>query len=224
MHKLKFIEQHVPPDVQLILIGHSIGCYMILNMLDALPEGKVVRSFMLMPTIERMALSPNGQTMTPILRYLRWLIVFCALILSLLPKRIRSKLVNWHYRDNDFPPCVHRGILDTLNPWSANYATFLGKVEMNTVTDLQRHLVKKHSQKLSFYYGSTDHWAPVKYYYEFKADFPDIDVRICTQNIRHAFVMDRKEGQEMARIVWQWIETHNSLESAISTNGHSKTS
>lgn len=41
-HKLAFIRQFVPPDVRIILIGHSIGCYMILHMLEELPPHQVV--------------------------------------------------------------------------------------------------------------------------------------------------------------------------------------
>lgn len=209
-HKLQFIEENIPSDVQLILIGHSIGCYMILNMLDSLPKERVVRCFMLMPTIERMAASPNGLTVTPVLQYFRWLIVLCALFLLLIPESIRSKLVSWYYQGSDHPECVDRSIVNTLTPWTANYSTYLGKQEMNKVTGLQKHLVKKHSDKLSLYYGTKDDWAPVQYYHDFKSEFPDVDARLCNMNLKHAFVMERKEGQDMAKILWQWLETHHS--------------
>lgn len=40
-HKLGFLLEHVPRDTHLILIGHSIGCYIILEMMKRDPELKV---------------------------------------------------------------------------------------------------------------------------------------------------------------------------------------
>lgn len=40
-HKLSFLLEHVPRDTHLILIGHSIGCYIILEMMKRDPELKV---------------------------------------------------------------------------------------------------------------------------------------------------------------------------------------
>lgn len=99
--------------------------------------------------------------------------------------------------------------MNTLNPWTSNFSTYLGKLEMNKVTNLQKDLVRRHSGKLCFYYGSKDDWAPVQYYYDFKLEFPDVDTRLCSLNMKHAFVMELKEGQDMAEIVWKWLETHH---------------
>lgn len=40
-HKLAFIRTHVPEGTNLILVGHSIGCYIILEMMKRSPELKV---------------------------------------------------------------------------------------------------------------------------------------------------------------------------------------
>ena len=32
-HKVAFIEEHVPADCELTLVGHSVGCYVILQLL-----------------------------------------------------------------------------------------------------------------------------------------------------------------------------------------------
>ncbi|KAL0170216.1 hypothetical protein M9458_034812, partial [Cirrhinus mrigala] len=39
-HKLAFLRKHVPRDTNLLLIGHSIGCYIILEMMKRDPELK----------------------------------------------------------------------------------------------------------------------------------------------------------------------------------------
>uniref|UniRef100_A0A4W5PPF8 Lipid droplet-associated hydrolase n=1 Tax=Hucho hucho TaxID=62062 RepID=A0A4W5PPF8_9TELE len=55
-HKLVFLREHVPRGTCLVLVGHSVGCYIILEMMTWDPELQVVKSVMLFPTIERMAL------------------------------------------------------------------------------------------------------------------------------------------------------------------------
>lgn len=40
-HKLAFLRKHVPRETSLILVGHSIGCYIILEMIKRDPELKV---------------------------------------------------------------------------------------------------------------------------------------------------------------------------------------
>lgn len=211
-HKVRFIRDHVPPDVSLILIGHSIGCYMILNMLEQLPSSRVLRCFMLFPTIERMAVSPNGVSMTPLLRYLRWLIVAAALLLVVLPEEIRKAFIRFHFRKVDVAECLYKGVLHTLTPWTANFTTYLARIEMGQVTELQKDLVSKHLRKLSFYYGASDQWAPAQFYYELMTAFPEADARLCNLNLKHAFVISKKESKSMAEILWQWTKSHQCTE------------
>lgn len=40
-HKLAFIRTHVPRETSLVLVGHSIGCYIILEMMKRSPDLKV---------------------------------------------------------------------------------------------------------------------------------------------------------------------------------------
>lgn len=37
-HKIAFLRAHVPKDVKLILIGHSVGTYMTLHVMKRVPE------------------------------------------------------------------------------------------------------------------------------------------------------------------------------------------
>lgn len=40
-HKLAFFRKHIPKETRLVLVGHSIGCYIILEMMKRHPELKV---------------------------------------------------------------------------------------------------------------------------------------------------------------------------------------
>ena len=41
VHKLAFLKKHVPKETRLVLLGHSIGCYIILDMMKRNPELQV---------------------------------------------------------------------------------------------------------------------------------------------------------------------------------------
>ncbi|KAL6051512.1 hypothetical protein STEG23_011317 [Scotinomys teguina] len=110
-HKIAFLRAHVPKDVKIILIGHSIGSYLSLQVMKRAPElpekkgslrglsisrggagkrtpycangnrvtffrqktldQKVIHTFLLFPTIERMSETPNGSS------YCVWSDVVC---------------------------------------------------------------------------------------------------------------------------------------------------
>uniref|UniRef100_A0A8C6P4K6 Lipid droplet-associated hydrolase n=1 Tax=Nothobranchius furzeri TaxID=105023 RepID=A0A8C6P4K6_NOTFU len=170
--------------VELVLVGHSIGCYMILEMLKRNPELKVLKAILLFPTIERMAQSPQGKVMTPVLCQMRYLAYLPVFLLSLLPGAVQALLV--------------RLVLTDFIPPAAN-SMYLGGQEMRKVLERDNLTIEKNLDKLIFYYGAADHWCPVTYFHDIRRDFPQGDFQLCDKGFRHAFVLDA--GQEVAQMV-----------------------
>lgn len=54
---------------------------------------QVLKAIMLFPTIERMAQTPQGRVMTPVLCQMRYVAYFPLFLLSLLPERLKSSLI-----------------------------------------------------------------------------------------------------------------------------------
>uniref|UniRef100_A0A672Y7T4 Lipid droplet-associated hydrolase n=1 Tax=Sphaeramia orbicularis TaxID=375764 RepID=A0A672Y7T4_9TELE len=189
-HKLAFLRKHVPRETSLVLVGHSIGCYIILDMMKRDPELKVLKAVMLFPTIERMALSPQGRVMTPVLCHMRYVAYLPLFLLSLLPERLKSSLIKLV-------------LVKCVSLFFVANAMYMGGQEMKKVLERDNVTIKKHLKKLIFYYGATDHWCPVQYYHDIKQDFPNGDFRLCENGFRHAFVLDA--GREVANMVVEWI-------------------
>ena len=61
-HKRRLIEKMIDPDLEIIMVSHSIGSFMMLHLMQNRPM--VSRAFGLMPTIENMEEAPEGQKMT----------------------------------------------------------------------------------------------------------------------------------------------------------------
>ncbi|XP_008050286.2 lipid droplet-associated hydrolase [Carlito syrichta] len=115
-HKLAFLRTHVPKEMKLVLIGHSVGSYISLQMLKREPELPVIRSFLLFPTIERISESPNGRIATPFLCWFRYVLYAAGyLILKPCPEKIKSLLIGMGLQvmnlENEFSP------LNVLEPF-----------------------------------------------------------------------------------------------------------
>ena len=98
IHKQCFIDKYVPEDVTLHLIGHSIGAKICTELLARFSASSVKRqasAYLLFPTLERMAETPNGRKLWPILGPLRKPVVLVASLLYRLPESWLASIVRW---------------------------------------------------------------------------------------------------------------------------------
>ncbi|XP_031758842.1 lipid droplet-associated hydrolase isoform X2 [Xenopus tropicalis] len=204
-HKLSFMKEHVPADIKLILIGHSIGCYIILEMMKRAADLKVLQSIMLFPTIERMAQSPQGKIMTPLLCSLRYVFYMPLYLLSFLPENLKTSLVRFVLRGiKSVDEASVEACLNLFRMDCAANAMYMGSQEMVKVLERDNNTIKRNLQKLIFYYGATDNWCPVQYYEEMKKAFPEGSILLCEKGIRHAFVLD--SSNEVATMTIDWLK------------------
>jgi len=208
-HKLAYIHDFIPSSKRLILIGHSIGCYMILKMLSAETDNSlsncrdVAKCYLLFPTVEHMALSPNGQFYTPLLKYFRWLVPLLTLPLKFLPYRLIQFLVEWYFGGGQIPKCMVEATMKLLSSSSCENCLYMASTEMQSVCKLDMDTVAKNIDRFCFYYGTKDAWCPTEYYHKMKKLFPAAEIYLCSHGIEHAFVLHHSE--EMASVVSDWL-------------------
>ncbi|XP_069829215.1 lipid droplet-associated hydrolase isoform X2 [Dendropsophus ebraccatus] len=209
-HKLYFLKQNVPADIKLVLIGHSIGCYIILEMMKRSPELKVFKSILLFPTIERMAQTPQGRVMAPLLCSLRYVVYMPMYLISLLPDFMKTFLVKFALRSiKSVDETVVGASLNLFKMECAANAMYMGSQEMVEVLERDNDTIKQHLNKLIFYYGATDNWCPVQYYEDIRKDFPKGNIWLCDKGYRHAFVLD--SSKEVASLVINWMNKQPNL-------------
>uniref|UniRef100_A0A8C7F4C2 Lipid droplet-associated hydrolase n=1 Tax=Oncorhynchus kisutch TaxID=8019 RepID=A0A8C7F4C2_ONCKI len=184
-HKLVFLSEHIPRDTCLVLMGHSVGCYIILEMLTLDPELQVVKSVMPIPTIEP------------------YLPVF---LLSLLPEVFSSiQQASRH----SVTVWLNVRIGKTSDVSNFECGMIIGARHVRSSISETALWMFCHSYvQLVFYYGACDHWYHVQYHQETKRDFPNGDIRLCSRGIRHALVLDT--GKEVADMIVEWI--HGNLQ------------
>lgn len=205
-HKVAFIEEYFPSDCQLILIGHSIGAYIILKLLEhyGAKQKKISKGIFLFPTIERMAISPNGRFATPVSNYLSWPVVAVSWGLSCIPMALKTWLVNWWFSKRNVHEDCKSAVIELVTSHSIRNMLFMAADEMEKVDKTPVQLISDHIDKLIFYYGSSDPWVPRSYYNEMVHRFPNGQIYLCDKNIKHAFVLE--SHQTMAEIVATWID------------------
>ncbi|XP_023690506.1 lipid droplet-associated hydrolase [Paramormyrops kingsleyae] len=203
-HKMAFLKRHVPRDTKLVLIGHSIGCYIILEMMKRDPQLQVLKALLLFPTIERMAASPQGRLMTPVLCQLRFAAYLPVFLLSLLPRSLQAAMVKLVLSGL---PSLDRtaaaAALSLFNVDCVANAMYMGSQEMRQVLERDNQTISQNLDKLVFYYGASDHWCPVEYYHDIKREFPAGNIQLCERGFRHAFVLD--SGCDVAIMAADWI-------------------
>ena len=202
-HKMAFLEEAASNRDSIILIGHSIGCWMILQMLQMLPTSKVSNVFLLFPTIEKMALTPNAQSSQSYLwSSLRLpftgLIWICS---KLIPNSFKKFVLRRHF---DTTPDNHLEFITqgaiNIDEKSMYNILKMAKQEMNEVTDPPLHIIDVNIDKIVFYYGVGDGWNMEDLYDEMAARYPGKGVHLCQNNFPHAFV--ECASNEMAEYVY----------------------
>ena len=209
-HKLIAIENLLPKSAnhRLILIGHSIGSYMVLQMLDQLKD-RLDRAFFLFPTIERMKESSAGQ------RFVRWYPIFlyllpflCLITQILCPfDWLKRKIISYYFSNSpeeDRSILIDTVLYDLLNPLTLKNLLQMANEEMSVVQKRNDEIIQRFLNKITFYYGTNDHWVPNDIAKQMKNLYPKGDIIECTNKYMHAFVL--RHSKELAKIVFDRID------------------
>lgn len=211
-HKVDFIKEYVPTEAQLTLVGHSIGCRMILEALYRLEVEeksetarriKCRRAYMLFPTIERMYESPNGPIHWHLCGWMRPLAVLLTHLISLLPTSVLTSIIRYHFGARATPSNVQT-THDLIDARVVRNATFMAHDELATVKELPEEMLRKLAGKFKFYFGASDRWCPLQYREEMRAKLPEVESEVCEKGVEHAFVLGSSEV--MAEAVAQWFK------------------
>lgn len=188
-HKLDFIQSYIPGDVKIIFIGHSIGAYIALEVTRLMTQKeRVIRQFLLFPSIERMNETPGCRDLKFIasFKFLFYPIMF---ILSLLRDEILINIIKtFQGKRPHQPECIIEGMIQMVDWKVIRNVIVMAEDEMVQVQERCDRFIDEIKHKLSLVYCLEDRWAPLKFYRDFKRSHVT-DVEILDTAI-HAFVMD----------------------------------
>ncbi len=185
-HQRAFLRT-LPPAPVVHLVGHSIGAWLVLQLLDTLPPAQRGQAVMLFPTIERMALTPNGRLLRPLFSSLRPAGVALVRAARRLPgrQRLLTGLLL-----SAAPPAERAVLLaglEDIDPAGIDNVLGMADEELRRVTTLPEQALRRHAARLTMYYGQADRW-----------NLPDMAdtlaqrvprARVIRAGHRHAFVL-----------------------------------
>ncbi|KAN0109027.1 DUF2305 domain containing protein [Russula decolorans] len=146
------------PTTRVLLVGHSIGCWLVQEILKARATGALrprVRAYMLFPTISHIVRSPNGRKLSlffrpPWPRTVAYLTLIFRHVIPLFVLRLLHP--SW-------PTSQLRLVHNLLRAPAAIYAALtMANDEMETVRELDTDFLRDFAQNLWFYYAEEDDW------------------------------------------------------------------
>lgn len=202
--QVDFFKKYVPEGSRVHLIGHSIGSYVILELLKV-PEisSKITDCYLLFPTIERMAESPNGKFLVNFMSYLYMVPVLLSYIFLYLPSFLQYILIYFYClitrMETKFIPIT----CHLIRPTILSKIFFMAFDEMDIVKNLDVDILRANKHRVKLYYSVNDGWAPLRYARELMEEHPDVNAEICSRNFDHAYIL--RHSKESAEMVAEWI-------------------
>lgn len=199
-HKLEYLRKHASNKETLYLVGHSIGSWMILQMLQKLEPRRVKKVTLLFPTIEKMGITPNGQKLAPLFTTLRRPFTALIWLMSNIPNFFRRFVLSRYFHTTPSEHVEHIAEATmNINSMSMYNILRMAHQEMADVVDAPLNIIDEHIEKIVFYYGVGDKWNVESCYENMAMRYPDKDVHLCTKGFPHAFV--ECASDEMAEFV-----------------------
>eukprot|EP00735_Rhodelphis_limneticus_P003647 TRINITY_DN15139_c0_g1::TRINITY_DN15139_c0_g1_i1::g.30694::m.30694 TRINITY_DN15139_c0_g1::TRINITY_DN15139_c0_g1_i1::g.30694 ORF type:complete len:341 (+),score=36.76,sp/Q5R7E8/LDAH_PONAB/31.76/4e-36,DUF2305/PF10230.4/1.2e-54,Abhydrolase_6/PF12697.2/3.2e-11,Abhydrolase_5/PF12695.2/2.8e-07,DUF1749/PF08538.5/0.047,Abhydrolase_1/PF00561.15/0.5 TRINITY_DN15139_c0_g1_i1:52-1023(+) len=213
-HKIDFLDEEVARyrsqeaiEPQLVLMGHSIGAFISLQIMKRRPDLPIVRTYLLFPTIRDMW--PQVRFPKSLLFYwgLRHFFSRAAGTLGWLPENVKRFMLT-HIPEDFLSSALlffeHNLVLNVLH---------LAKTEFDTVKELDHEDLRPLMSRLTLYYGQKDGWVPRAHYEDMKRHYPQDEVYLDESHpmLEHAFVL--RGSIPMAEILSTMLHKHLSASS-----------
>lgn len=192
---LKRIIKLEPGRYRVVFIGHSIGCYIILRLLqDRMVASTHAGSILIHPALENLALTKKGARISRYFNFKLDLVMkFTAYLCEfLLPSSLRLTLTR-RICSPEFINSASEVVIESIAQLGCSNAVTalveMAKDEFKQVRDMDhKALVGPHADKLVLIYAKGDEWVNVSNREELLKCYPSL--RIEEQPALHAFVMD----------------------------------
>lgn len=190
VHKYEFINNFID---NIHLIGHSIGAWMIIELLYSNPNliTRIKSINLLFPTVQHMAVTQNGKFLNKIIRKLHIVVMFFMYLLYLLPDCIHTLFIKLYLKYNSLPEHFLLRIKKLINPFVMEKVLLMSYDEMDSVVNLNVQCLDKIKHLINVIYSIRDGWAPISYMEDFKKFQPELTMEAV--NINHAFVLKSSE-------------------------------
>ncbi|XP_075983053.1 lipid droplet-associated hydrolase-like [Anticarsia gemmatalis] len=202
-HKLDFIVKHIDKDSKFHIIGHSIGAWMLVELLnknDYLIE-RICSVNLLFPTLQKFSDTTNGKYINNIVRRFPGLMLLLFCVTQWVPAFVRLFLIKLFIISASWPSHYVDRINLYLNPLIQEKSIALACESLERVSELNYKSINKVKHLTNVVYSVEDGWVPMHHIADLKKFEPHIT--LVEVNVDHAFVL--KHSALVGKIVSQLI-------------------
>ncbi|TFK36880.1 hypothetical protein BDQ12DRAFT_713826 [Crucibulum laeve] len=199
---LEAIKLTCGPSSKVVVIGHSVGGWISLQVLKARPS-LIASVFLLFPTIAMIGDTPNGKRLSPFFSPAGRLLLSHA---SYLTRILPDSLLSYIFNDWPLPQVLVLKIL-LHSPRSINAALTMAGEEMETIRELDVVLLEEHRHKLFFYFAENDDWVGDQKDNLLRSFHPDtgaLNIVHGEPDIPHSFCINH--GAQLASQCIKWLD------------------
>ncbi|XP_058205611.1 uncharacterized protein LOC131319401 [Rhododendron vialii] len=189
-HKMDFIKLELQNiEVPLILVGHSIGSYMSIEVLRRLPE-KVIYCIGLYPFL---AVNTQSSEQSSIRRLAKSPILSVAVsyaveLLGLLPTKASRFLVRHSVGKSWCTSAVETLCTHVLQYHVMRNVLFLAMTEFKKLSETPDwSFMREKESQIAFLFGAEDHWGPLQMFDEISSNVPGAALAVEREGHSHAF-------------------------------------
>lgn len=209
---LKRLLKYNLEDCQLVFVGHSIGCYVILRLLqDGLVASAHHGSIMIHPALENLAQTEKGsyfaRLFTLKMDYLLQSMAYLAEVL--LPKSIRLLITKRFVCSPELAEASSQTVIESLAQLCCSNALKamieMAKSEFASIKNIDHNLlIKPHLDRLRLIYAEKDHWVNAQSRKDLLKVYPSLYIE--EHPTMHAFIMEPKTVMDYAVKVGIFIQ------------------
>ncbi|KAF6200196.1 hypothetical protein GE061_006498 [Apolygus lucorum] len=193
-HKKEFINTYVPKSKKLILVGHSIGAKICVELMkDESIDRRVEQVHLMMPCLEHIGETRNGYWFQRAgVKIFPWLRTFAA-VLNYIPVAIQlfvlKILSTIRFRSTTVDVDVLHGVIKLSNTAVVGQAVYLAKDEMVKVKERDDDVLERIGTKTFAYYSQKDGWSPLEHYENLRKRHRNIRAVVVNRSVEHAFMV-----------------------------------
>ncbi|POY73738.1 hypothetical protein BMF94_3276 [Rhodotorula taiwanensis] len=201
-----------PDAPKLVLLGHSIGAWICLQVLKERPT-LVSSVHALFPTISHMAETPNGRSLSPL--FSSWSlrpVFYSTSFLSYLPTGLTARLVSLLTGQSGSGAQVTTELVSS--PETVLAALVMARHELATVTSLDEALLQQYGDRVWIYWAQEngDGWVSEEAVKEIETCLEKSwgekgrkRRERCREGMPHSFVLNEDHSTSLARKCASWI-------------------
>ncbi|BES94280.1 UPF0554 protein C2orf43 homolog [Nesidiocoris tenuis] len=215
-HKMDFIKNHIPRDKKLILVGHSMGAKICVELMkhDWI-NSRVKQAHLMYPCLEHTSQTRNGSLFMRSGTRFFSIVNFITRVLSFMPEFVQLHFVRWglkrRFRMSEFEDNLVHSAMKLIRPEVVKQAVSLAVDVLNKVQDLDDEVYQRDGSKIVAYYAQTDGWSPVEHYENLKTRHPNVRAFLMDSKFEHTFTA--RTSDEMAEEVARNIRELDGIDS-----------